>query len=98
MVEWHANYSQVKKDTLRKYLTDSICRMQNLLVFLVACFGLSSTLSLQTGDEVHYMSRVLYSSAMRSLMYTMVCSRSYLSCPISRNMTNPNKEHWKAAW
>lgn len=72
--------------------------MQNLLVFLVACFGLSSTLSLQTGDEVDYMSRVLYSSAMRSLMYAMVCSRSYLSCPISRNMTNPNKEHWKAAW
>lgn len=45
------------------------------------------------------MSQVLYSSAVGSLMYFMVCSGPYLSYvvnTISRYMANLGKEHWKA--
>ena len=46
------------------------------------------------------MSRVLYSSAVRSLMYATVCSRpdlSYAVSAISRYMVNSDKEYWKVA-
>jgi ATP-binding cassette subfamily B (MDR/TAP) protein 1 len=42
------------------------------------------------------MSKVPYSSAVGSLMYAMVCSRSDLSYAmslVSRYMSNPGKEH-----
>ncbi|KAK1643528.1 hypothetical protein QYE76_061333 [Lolium multiflorum] len=49
-------------------------------------------------DDIEYMSRVPYSSAVGSLMYAMVCSRpdlSYAMSLVSRYMANPGKEHWK---
>ncbi|PHT53974.1 hypothetical protein CQW23_08436 [Capsicum baccatum] len=61
-------------------------------------FKLSATLSPKTDDKRDYMSRVPYSSAFRSLMYAMVCSRPDLPYAISaarRYMANPSKEHWK---
>ncbi|KAG8472449.1 hypothetical protein CXB51_034191 [Gossypium anomalum] len=66
---------------------------------LASHFRLSSTLSPQSDDEIEYMSHVPYSSAVGSLMYAMVCSRpdlSYAVSAVSRYMTNPGKEHWKA--
>ncbi|KAG8482954.1 hypothetical protein CXB51_021884 [Gossypium anomalum] len=66
---------------------------------LASHFRLSSALSLQSDDEIEYMSHVSYSSAVGSLMYAMVCSRLYLSyavSAVSRYMANPGKEHWKA--
>ena len=51
---------------------------------LVARFGLSYVLSPQLDDDVDYMSRVPYSSAVGSLMYAMVCSRPDLSYSVSR--------------
>uniref|UniRef100_I1NVI3 Retrovirus-related Pol polyprotein from transposon TNT 1-94 n=1 Tax=Oryza glaberrima TaxID=4538 RepID=I1NVI3_ORYGL len=51
-----------------------------------------------TDEDVEYMSRVPYSSAVDSLMYAMVCSRPDLSHAmslVSRYMANPGKEHWK---
>ena len=45
------------------------------------------------------MLRVSYSSAVGSLMYAMVCSRPDLSFAmslVSRYMSNPGKEHWRA--
>ncbi|KAG8489021.1 hypothetical protein CXB51_017120 [Gossypium anomalum] len=66
---------------------------------LAAHFRLSSALSPQSDDEIEYMSHVLYSSAVESLMYAMVCSRpdlSYAVSAVSRYMANPDKEHWKA--
>ncbi|KAG8498213.1 hypothetical protein CXB51_006868 [Gossypium anomalum] len=66
---------------------------------LAAHFRLSSALSLQSDDEIEYMSHVQYSSAAGSFMYAMVCSRSDLSyavSAVSRYMANPGKEHWKA--
>ena len=50
-------------------------------------------------DDIEYMSRVPYTSAIGSLMYAMVCSRPDLShalSVVSRFMANPGKEHWKA--
>ncbi|KAG8480861.1 hypothetical protein CXB51_025485 [Gossypium anomalum] len=66
---------------------------------LAAHFRLSSALSPQSDDEIEYMSHVRYSSAVGSLMYAMVCSRpdlSYAVSAVSRYMTNPGKEYWKA--
>ena len=76
--------------------------MQNakpVSTLLAAHFRLSSALSPQSDDEIDYMSRVPYSSAVGSLMYAMVCSRpdlSYAVSAVSRYMANPGKEHWKA--
>jgi hypothetical protein len=45
------------------------------------------------------MSKVPYSSAVGSLMYAMVCTRpdlSYAMSLVSRYMSNPGKEHWRA--
>ena len=41
---------------------------------LATHFRPSSALSPQSDDDVDYMSRVSYSSAVGSLMYAMVCS------------------------
>jgi hypothetical protein len=62
-------------------------------------FKLSSALSPSTQDDVAYMARVPYSSAVGSLMYAMICTRpdlSYAVSMVSRYMANPGKEHWKA--
>jgi len=45
------------------------------------------------------MSRVPYSSDVGSLMYAMACFRpdlSYAMSLVSRYMSNPGKEHWRA--
>jgi ATP-binding cassette subfamily B (MDR/TAP) protein 1 len=52
-----------------------------------------------SNDDIEYISRVPYSSAVGSLMYAMVCSRPDLShalSVVSRYMANPGKEHWNA--
>jgi len=65
---------------------------------LAAHFRLSSDLCPKSDDEIVYMSRVPYSSAVGSLMYATVCSRPDLShalSVVSRFMANPGKEHWR---
>jgi ATP-binding cassette subfamily B (MDR/TAP) protein 1 len=62
-------------------------------------FKLSSTQCPVTDEDIEYMSKVPYSSAVGSLMYAIVCSRldlSYAMSLVSRYMTNSGKEHWKA--
>ncbi|KAG8490426.1 hypothetical protein CXB51_013710 [Gossypium anomalum] len=86
------------------YIEKVLCRfnMQSakpVSTHLTAHFRLSSVFSPQSDDEIEYMSHVLYSSAVGSLMYAMVCSRpdlSYAVSAVSRYMVNPGKEHWKA--
>jgi ATP-binding cassette subfamily B (MDR/TAP) protein 1 len=59
---------------------------------------LSATQCPVTDEDIEYMSRVPYSSAVGSLMYAIVCSRpnlSYAMSLLSRYMANPSKEHWK---
>ena len=66
---------------------------------LAAHFKLSSAMCPQSDEDIEYMSRVPYSSAVGSLMYAMVCSRPDLShalSVVSRFMANPGREHWKA--
>src|SRR5215216_7962304 len=65
---------------------------------LAAHFKLSSALCPKLDEDIEYMSRVPYSSAVGSLMYAMVCSRPDLSFAmslVSRYMANLGKEHWK---
>jgi hypothetical protein len=53
----------------------------------------------KTQEEIQYMSRVPYSSAVGSLMYAMVCTRPYIAHAVgvvSKYMNNPSKEHWEA--
>jgi len=62
---------------------------------LVAHFILSSDLCPESNDEIEYISRVLYSSAIGYHMYAIVCSHSDLSQAlsiVSRFMANPGKE------
>ena len=61
------------------------------------------TLSLEmcpkTEKEKEDMSRVLYSSAIGSLMYAMMCTRPdicYAVGLVSRYQSNPGRDHWKA--
>jgi hypothetical protein len=54
-------------------------------------FKLSSTQCPVTDEDIEYMSRVPYSSAVGSLMYAIVCSRpnlSYAISLVSRYMAN----------
>ncbi|PHU15096.1 hypothetical protein BC332_16301 [Capsicum chinense] len=65
---------------------------------LAAYFKLSATLSPKIDDECNYTSRVLYSSAVGSLIYAMVCSQpnlSYVASAVRRYMVNPRKEYGK---
>lgn len=51
----------------------------------------------KTQEEIDYISKVPYSSAIGSLMYAMVCIRpdiSHVVEVVSRFMNNPSKEHW----
>jgi hypothetical protein len=48
-------------------------------------------------EEEEEMSHVMYASALASLMYAMVCTRSYIAHAVgvlSRYMSKPRKEHW----
>jgi ATP-binding cassette subfamily B (MDR/TAP) protein 1 len=49
-------------------------------------------------EDIEYMSKVPYYSAVGSLIYSMVCSHSDLSYAmsiVSRYMPNLGKEHWR---
>ena len=62
-------------------------------------FRLSAEQCAISDEEVKYMSKVLYSSVVGSLMYAMVCSRpvlAYAMSLVSRYMSNPGKEYWRA--
>eukprot|EP00253_Pinus_taeda_P024292 PITA_24292 len=51
----------------------------------------------KTQEEEEDMSRVPYASAVRSLMYAMVCTRPNIAHAVgvlSRFMSKPGKEHW----
>ena len=50
---------------------------------LAAHFKLSSGMSPKSDEEIDYMSRVPYCSAVVSLMYAMVCTRPVLSHAVS---------------
>ena len=66
---------------------------------LASHFRLSASMSPQSENEIEYMSRVPYSSAVSSIMYAMVCTRpdiSYAVSVVSRYLSCPGKTHWQA--
>uniref|UniRef100_A0A3Q7IH42 Reverse transcriptase Ty1/copia-type domain-containing protein n=1 Tax=Solanum lycopersicum TaxID=4081 RepID=A0A3Q7IH42_SOLLC len=66
---------------------------------LASHFKLSKLQKHQSMDEVEHMSKVPYASAVGSIMYAMVWTRSDIAQSVSvvtRYMENPGKRHWKA--
>ena len=66
---------------------------------LASHFKLSKGMCPETQEEIYYMSKIPYSSAVGSLMYAMVCTRPDIAHAVgvvSRYMNNPGKEIWKA--
>ncbi len=62
-------------------------------------FKLNKEMCPKTQEDVDYMSKVPYASAVGSLMYAMVCTRPDIAHAVgvvSRYMNNPGKEHWMA--
>ncbi|XP_062089399.1 secreted RxLR effector protein 161-like [Humulus lupulus] len=61
-------------------------------------FDLSSKQSPSTKAEQERMSKVPFAEAIRSVMYSMICTRSdiaYSVSLLSRFMANPEEDHWK---
>ena len=61
-------------------------------------FKLSTSMFPSNEAEMIEMSRVSYASAVRSLMFVMICTRPNIAQAIrvvSRYMANPGREHWK---
>jgi hypothetical protein len=66
---------------------------------LAAHFKLSTSLGPLDVEEERYMFRIPYTCAIGSLMYAMVCTRpdiAHAVSVVSRFMSKPGKEHWKA--
>jgi len=62
-------------------------------------FMLSEAHTPMTEDEKALMSKVLYASTVGNLMYAMICTRQNIAQVVkvvSRYMSNPGKEHWRA--
>ncbi|RVW28295.1 Retrovirus-related Pol polyprotein from transposon TNT 1-94 [Vitis vinifera] len=61
-------------------------------------FKLSKEQSPKTEEEMDHMSKVPYASAISSLMYVMVCTRSDIAHAVgvvSKFMNRPGKQHWE---
>jgi hypothetical protein len=69
---------------------------------LASHFKLTKEMCPKTHEEIEYMYRVPYSSAVGSLMYEMFCTRPVIAHVVGvvrRYMNNPGKEHWeKVKW
>nr|GEX38520.1 Gag-Pol polyprotein [Tanacetum cinerariifolium] len=60
---------------------------------------LSFKMSLSSKKERMEMSRVLYASGVRSLMFAVICTRPDITHAVgvvSRYMAKPDREHWEA--
>jgi len=101
---------RITRDTKNKKLTLSqseyiekvlkIFNMQNetpVSIPLASHFKLSKEVCPKTQEEMAYMSKIPYASAVGSLMYAMVCTRPDIAHAVgvvSRYMKNLGKEHW----
>ena len=76
------------------------CRMPKpVSTPLASHFKLSKDMCPETQEEIHYMSKIPYSSADGSSIYAMVCTRldiAHALGVVSRYMNNLCKYHWKA--
>jgi hypothetical protein len=71
---------------------------QSVSTSIAPHFKLSAEQCARSDEDIEYMSKVPYCSVVGSLMYAMVCSLdlSYAMSIVSRYMSNPGKEHWRA--
>ena len=75
--------------------------MQNakpVCTHLAKNFKLSNQMCTKAWEQLYYMSRIPYSSAVGSLMYALVCTRLDIAHAVgfvSMYMNNPCKENWK---
>ena len=87
--------------TQRQYLEKMVARfgMENskpVSVPLAPHFKLSAMMAPSSEAEVEYMAQIPYASAVGSLMYATVCTRSDIAQAVSivsRYMANPEKPH-----
>ena len=64
---------------------------------LASHFKLTKEMCPKTQEEIDYMSKVPYSSAVGSLMYAMVCTRldiAHVVGVVRRYMNDPGKDNW----
>ena len=88
--------------SLEKYVTKVLERftMSDAKPFsltLTTNLKLSGKQSLKTKADKVDMRKIPYASALKSLMYAMVCTRPDIGCivgVVSRFMINPEREHW----
>jgi len=76
-----------------------MAEVRPVTTLLAGHFKLFSKQCPQSPVEEEEMSRVLYASAVGSLMYAMVCTRpdlAYAVSTVSRFMPNPGKQHREA--
>ncbi|CAM8969676.1 unnamed protein product [Rhodiola kirilowii] len=72
---------------------------KSVLTPMAQHFRLHKGQSPQSDEDIRQMQEVPYSSAVRCLMYFIVCTRPDLAHSVSlvsRFMANPGKEHWQA--
>lgn len=77
----------------------SMDQAKEVKVPLAGHFKLSAEQSPTTEEEKLKMAKVPYSSAVGSLMFSMICTRPDLAFVVnvlSKNMSNPREEHWLA--
>ena len=88
----HKEYIQKVLNHFRMILTKLVCTP------LTKCIRLSELNTTQSESQKEYMSHVPYASVVGSLIYTMVCTRPYLTQEVSvviRYMGNLRKKHWQ---
>ncbi|KAH9699088.1 Integrase catalytic domain-containing protein [Citrus sinensis] len=93
---WLTQKSYLKK-VLERFGMDD--KTKPVCTHLAPHFKLSSSSCPRSQEERDYMARVLYVSAVDSLMYAMVCTRPDISqavSMVSRYMHNPGKNQWLA--
>ena len=69
---------------------------KSVLTPITQHFKLSSQQCPNSEEEIAYMSKVPYSNAVGSVMYSMICTMpdlAFASSLISRFMYNPGREH-----
>ncbi|RVW81314.1 Retrovirus-related Pol polyprotein from transposon TNT 1-94 [Vitis vinifera] len=91
--------NNLKKQLSKQFAMKDLGAAKQILHTLGSHFKLSKEQSPKIEEERDHMSKVPYASAIGSLMYAMVCTRSdiaHVVGVVSRFMSRPGKQHWEA--
>jgi hypothetical protein len=96
MISWLANYLYLQRIIFRRYFINIIFQ-QLQAYFYTFCNTLKLSLSqCPVKEDDKYMSHVPYASAVKNIMYAMICISPYLAHVVSmirRFMHSLSKEH-----